>query len=136
MANNVIDKVAEFLEVEDCKVRKLENDGLVVWMELENISVEMVLFCDEEQRMATIYSICFPEIPQSKYDAIYKVLNEFNCMDMFNKYVLNTEDGQICVSTKIDIRDDDSIKQCYVALRYMAECLQVAYPKVKEVIEK
>lgn len=135
MANSVIDRVLEFLEVEEIKAYKLEDDGLGVCMELEDISVEMMLYYDENQRMVTIDSIDFLEIPQSKYDDIYKLINEFNFKDMFNKYVLDTEDGQMCVSTRIDIRDDDCVRQCYVALRYMAECLQEVHPKFIEVLE-
>ena len=90
MANSVIDRVLEFLEVEEIKAYKLEDDGLGVCMELEDISVEMMLYYDENQRMVTIDSIDFLEIPQSKYDDIYKLINEFNFKDMFNKYVLDT----------------------------------------------
>ena len=136
MANNVVDNVLKFLERQEMVVWKLGADALMVCTGFDGIGVDILIYFYEGKKVVNIDGANFIEIPQKKYDDIYKVLNECNAMHTFVKYVLDIEEGQINISARIEIQDDKCGAQCYVAMQLMLDCLQEAYPKFKEAIEE
>lgn len=129
MAGMAAKMVSQFFETQDLKLNQLEEDLLKIGWNFEGGSIDIFFKFNEDDTRVHLEGINFIRVPEEKYDAMYKVLNECNDAYIHVKFVLDTENGQICA------RDDDIIQldtcgpECNELMIRMVQIVQDAYPK-------
>ena len=129
MAGMAVKLVSQFFESQSTKANELKEDLLRIGWEFEGGSIEIFFHFDETDTHVHLEGINFIKVPEDKYDAMYKVLNECNYKYTHVKFVLDTESGQIIA------RDDDVIQldscgpECFELMIRMVRVVEMAYPK-------
>ena len=129
MAGMASKLVSQFFESQDAKARELREDLLSIGWNFEGGSLEIFFKFDESDTHVHLEGLNFIRVPENKYDAMYKVLNECNDQYTHVKFVLDTENGQI------NARDDDVIQldscgpECFELMIRMVKIVEDAYPK-------
>lgn len=121
--------VSAFFEGQDTKAHELREDLLMIGWGFSGGSIRIFFNFDESCTHVHLEGIDFIKVPEEKYDAIYKTLNECNDQYSHVKFVLDTEDGHIAA------RDDDIIQlescgeECFELMIRMVKVVEDAYPK-------
>lgn len=127
--------VASFMESKGIKsIAMLKEDLLRIGWDFEGGSMDIFLKFDESDTHVHLEGINFIKVPEGKYDAMYKVLNECNDQYTHVKFVLDTQEGQL------NARDDDVIQldscgeECFELMIRMLKVVEAAYPKFMKVM--
>lgn len=129
MAGIAAKLVSHFFESQDTKANELQDDLLRIGWGFDGGSLEIFFKFDETDTHVHLEGLNFINVPENKYDAMYKVLNECNDQYTHVKFVLDTESGQI------NARDDDVIQldscgpECFELMIRMVKVVEDAYPK-------
>ncbi|MCR4740752.1 MAG: YbjN domain-containing protein [Lachnospiraceae bacterium] len=126
--------VAQFFEGQNTKAQELEETLLRIGWNFEGGSITIFFQFDEEDAHVHLEGLDFIKVPEDKFDAVYKVLNE--CNDDYNhiKFVLDTEHGEL------NARDDDVIQldscgpECFELMLRMVKVVEDAYPRFMKAI--
>lgn len=129
MASMAMKMVSAFFEAQDVKPDIVRDDLMAVGWNLKNGSVRLFLHFDEEDSLAHFEGVEFIKVPEEKYDAIYKVLNEVNDDYKFVKFVLDTENGSLCARDDALIQLDSCGEECFEIMIRMIQIIDDAYPK-------
>ena len=134
MAGMAAKMVLAYFEAQETKATELQDDLLRIGWNFEGGSMEIFLHFDESDTHVHLEGLNFIKVPESKYDKIYRVLNECNDNYSHVKFVLNLESGQI------NARDDDVIQldscgeECFELMIRMLRVVEDAYPKFMKAI--
>ena len=129
MAGMAVKVVASFFESQQTKATIRREDLISIGWGFEGGSIEIFLKFDETDTHVHLEGLNFIKVPEGKYDAVYKVLNECNDQYTHVKFVLDTRNGQI------NARDDDVIQldtcgeECFELMLRMVKVVEDAYPK-------
>lgn len=129
MARMAAKLVSQYFESRETKASVLEDDLLRIGWGFDGGSMEIFFKFDDEDAHVHLEGVNFIKVPDNKYDAMYKVLNECNDAYTHVKFVLDTENGQIMA------RDDDVIQldscgpECFELMIRMVRVVEDAYPK-------
>ena len=128
MANMAAKLVSQYFESKDTKAAELREDVLRVGWGFKGGSIEIFFAFDEEGTHVHLEGMNFIKVPQEKYDAIYKVLNECNYTYKHVKFVLDTSDGQISARDDAIIQLDTCGPECFELMIRMVQIVEDAYP--------
>ena len=71
----------------------------------------------------------FITVPENKYDAMYKTVNQCNDDYTHIKFVLDTKDGQINAREDAVIQLDSCGEECFELMIRMVRVVEDAFPK-------
>ena len=128
MAGMVANLVSQYFQAQDTKVRELRDDLLSVGWNFEGGSLQIFLQFNEEDNRVHLEGLDFAKVPENKYDALYKVLNECNDRYIYVKFVLDEENGQINARCDNIIQLDTCGENCYELMVRMLKIVEDAYP--------
>lgn len=134
MAGIAAKLVEQFFESKETHPEVLRDNLLRTGWNFEGGSIDIFFQFDDTDSHVHLEGINFIKIPENKYDAMYKVLNECNDQYSHVKFVLDTEHGQL------NARDDDVIQldtcgeECFELMLRMVRVVQDAFPKFMKVI--
>ena len=134
MAGMAAKMVLAYFEAKGTAAKELDEDLLRIGWNIEGGSMDIFFKFDESDSHVHLEGLNFVSVPENKYDAMYKVVNE--CNDTYNhvKFVLDTEHGQI------NARDDDVIQldscgeECFELMIRMVSIVENALPKFMKAI--
>ena len=78
MAGIAAKLVSQFFESQDTKANELRGDLLRIGWGFEGGSLEIFFKFDETDTHVHLEGLNFIKVPENKYDAMYKILNECN----------------------------------------------------------
>ncbi len=130
MASMAAKIVAQYMESQGLTVHAVEgrDDILRAGFSFEGGNMMIFLHFDQEDKHVHLEGLDFIKVPENKYDAMYKVLNQCNDKYVHVKFVLDTDEGQIYA------RDDDLITldscgpECMELAVRMVQIVADAYP--------
>ncbi len=128
MAGMAAKMVKQYFETQDTTPQQVKEDLLRIGWNFNGGSIQIFFHFDEEDAHVHLEGTDFVKVPEEKFDAMYKVLNELNDKYIHVKFVLDTEDGQI------NARDDDVIQldscgpECFELMIRMVQIVEDAYP--------
>lgn len=128
MAGMAATVVSKYFEAQDTKPAQLREDLLRIGWGFEGGSIEVFFHFDEDDAHVHIEGINFINVPENKYDQMYKVLNECNDRYKHFKFVLDTKNGQITVSDDDIIQLDTCGPECFELMLRMVQVVQDVYP--------
>lgn len=129
MAGMAAKIVSQYFESKETKLNELEEDLLKIGWNFQGGSMVVFFKFDDTDTHVHLEGLDFIRVPEDKFDSMYKVLNECNDSYSHVKFVLDTENGQICA------RDDDVIQldscgaECFELMIRMVKVVEDAYPK-------
>lgn len=128
MAGMAAKVVEQYFLAEGTHPELLRDDLLRTGWSFEGGSIDIFFHFDESDSHVHLEGVNFIKVPESKYDAMYKVLNQCNDQYTHVKFVLDTENGQL------NARDDDVIQldscgpECYELMLRMVKVVEAAFP--------
>ncbi len=129
MAGMAAKIVSQYFESKETKLNELEEDLLKIGWNFQGGSMVVFFKFDDTDTHVHLEGLDFIRVPEDKFDSMYKVLNECNDSYSHVKFVLDTENGQICA------RDDDVIQldscgaECFELMIRMVKVVEDAYPR-------
>lgn len=96
--------------------------------------MDMYFQFDDSDTHVHVEGLNFIKVPESKYDKLYKLLNECNDQYAHIKFVLDTENGQIVARDDDIIQLDTCGEECYELTYRMLKVVEDAYPKFMKAI--
>ncbi|MCR5054635.1 MAG: YbjN domain-containing protein [Lachnospiraceae bacterium] len=129
MAGMAAKIVSQYFESKETKLNELEEDLLKIGWNFQGGSMVVFFKFDDSDTHVHLEGLDFIRVPEDKFDSMYKVLNECNDSYSHVKFVLDTENGQICA------RDDDVIQldscgaECFELMIRMVKVVEDAYPR-------
>ncbi len=129
MAGMAAKMVSAFFEAQNTKANELKDDILMIGWDFNGGQIEIFFQFDETDTHVHLEGINFIKVTEDKYDAIYKILNECNDKYTHVKFVLDTEDGQICARDDDVIQLDSCGEECFELMIRMVKVVEDAYPK-------
>lgn len=134
MAGMAAKMVAAYFEAQDTKPNVLKEDLLRLGWEIEGGSMDVFFDFDESDTHVHLEGLNFIKVPENKYDAMYKVLNECNDNYSHIKFVLDTEHGQINARDDAVIQLDSCGEECFELMIRMVKVVEDAFPKFMKAI--
>ena len=128
MAGMAAKLVAAFLESKETKVTVLEENLLRTGWNFEGGSVDIYFDFDETDSHVHVEGINFCSVPKSRYDNVYRALNECNNRFSHIKFVLNEERGSLAAREDAVIQLDTCGEECYELMIRMVQVVESAYP--------
>jgi hypothetical protein len=134
MAGMAAAMVSQFFQAQGVKVNELKEDLLRAGFGFEGGSMDIFFKFDDEDKHVHLEGINFLKLQKSKYDSMYRVVNECNATYNHVKFVLDEENEQIVA------RDDDVIQldscgpECFELMIRMVQIVQDAYPKLMKAL--
>lgn len=121
--------VEAFFQSQGVTVEAIREDLIAGGYGFDGGSMKIFFHFDETDSHVHLEGVDFVQVPENKYDNMYKILNECNDQYTHVKFVLDTEHGQI------NARDDDVIQldscgpECFELMIRMVRVVEDAYPK-------
>ena len=121
------------------KPELIREDLLVIELPFKGInyqSASMVVFFkfNEDDDHVHLEGMRFVKVPEDKFDAMYKVLNECNDQYTHIKFVLDVEKGELNARDDAVIQLDSCGAECFELMYRMLKVVEDAYPKFMKVV--
>lgn len=97
--------------------------------------LNIVIEADNTNEHAYLMGIVYPDVPEEKFDAVYKILNECNERYDHIKFVLDTKSKVIRAISDNVIQLDSCGAVCYELMYRMMCIVRAAYPVIKNAIQ-
>lgn len=129
MAGMATKMVAAYCEAQGVKVTEIRGDVLRAGWNFEGGSIEIFFRFDEKDEHVHLEGMNFITVPENKYDAMYKTVNQCNDDYTHIKFVLDTKDGQINAREDAVIQLDSCGEECFELMIRMVRVVEDAFPK-------
>jgi glutathionylspermidine synthase len=134
MAGMAKKMVLTYFESKDVHPQELDDNVIKVSWGLKGTSIDIFFEFDESDTHVHIDGTNFIQVPEDKFNAMYKVVNECNDTYSYEKFVLIEKHSQICVRDDAVIQLDSCGEECYELMMRMAMVVDDAYPKFMKAI--
>ena len=121
--------VSTYFEGKDTKLNELRDDLLLIGWEFNGGSIRIFFSFDETSTHVHLEGRGFIKVPAEKYDALYKTLNECNNKYAHVKFVLDTQNGELCAQDDDIIQVESCGEECFELMVRMVKIVEDAYPK-------
>lgn len=126
--------VSAFFESQDITVREMEENMFRVGWNFKGGSIDIIFDFDEDDEHVHLEGMNFVRIPEDKYDAMYKTVNDLNDTYKLVKFVLLTQHGQICARDDAVIQLDSCGEECFELMIRMVHIVEDAYPSIMKAL--
>lgn len=120
--------VLAYFESKETRAAEVREDIIRVGWNFEGGSIEIYFQFDESDSHVHLEGVNFIKVPENKYDAMYKVLNDVNDQYKHVKFVLDTENGQLNARDDAVIQLDTCGEECFELMIRMVQVVEDAYP--------
>jgi hypothetical protein len=126
--------VSAYFESRDTRVVDVDDSVIRVSWGLKGTSIDIFLDFDEADTHVHIEGVNFIQVPEDKFECMYKIVNECNDRYNYEKFVLREKHSQICVVDDAVIQLDSCGEECYELMMRMATVVEDAYPRFMKAI--
>lgn len=134
MAGLALKVVKDYIESQDLTVEQVNESLLRIGIGFEGGSVQIFLDFDDDDSHVHLEGINFINIPENKFDIMYKVVNDCNKTYKHVKFVLDVEHKQIQVSDDAIIQLDTCGPECFELMVRMLQIVEDAYPTLMKAV--
>ncbi len=130
MAGMAAKVLAQFMESMETAPREVGENTVEIGWNFDGGSIDIVFSFDDEDRHVSIQGYNFVKgVPEDKYDALYKEINDCNAQYVHIKFYLDRSVGQILARDEDVIQLDTCGPECYELMVRMVKIVEDAYPK-------
>lgn len=126
--NTAAKMVAAYFESQDTGTKEVRENVLMNSWRFEGGNMDIFYEFKEDSSRVHIQGINFISVPSDKYDCLYKTINECNAKYYHEKFILDTEHGQIVVEDDDLIQLDTCGEECFELMIRMVQTVEKAYP--------
>ncbi len=134
MAGMAAKLVSEFFEGQNTRANDLNDNVLTIGWGFTGGTIEIFFEFDDTDTHVHLEGVNFLQIPEEKFDRMYRVLND--CNDRFPqvKFVLDTRTGQIVARDDAVIQPESCGPECFELMCGMVRIVEAAYPDLMKVM--